>query len=73
MARLSEIVAQNIGNEIANQLIQDGSVMVNGEIEQSDHSLCKYDIIEFSDKRLCYLGSNTKNKFNLFEWLACIQ
>ncbi len=58
MAKLSEVIANKVGIDVASELIHDGAVKVNGVIDQSDHFLYMYDVIEFGDKKLCYLGSN---------------
>jgi len=59
MVKLLDIIADKVGKDVANKLIQDGSVTVNGDvINQSDLFLNVYDLVEFNDKKICYLGSN---------------
>lgn len=58
MAKLSDLVANNVGIEVASKLIQEGSVKVNGVINQSDDFVYVYDVVEFNDKKLCYLGAD---------------
>jgi len=59
MVKLLDIIADKVGKDVANKLIQDGSVTVNGDvINRSDLFLNVYDLVEFNDKKICYLGSN---------------
>ncbi|HBV88812.1 hypothetical protein [Desulfosporosinus sp.] len=59
MVKVLEIIADKVGKDVANKLIQDGSVTVNGGvINQSDLELNVYDLVEFDDRKICYLGAN---------------
>ena len=58
MATLAQIVEKKVGKEDAVKLIQDGQVKVNGEIDKDDHLVFTYDIIEFNNSKICYLGFN---------------
>ena len=71
MVQLVKVIANKLGNDVANKLIQDGAVTVNGEvINQSDLILNVYDLVEFHDKKICYLGSNYILEDNLYPQVA---
>lgn len=58
MSMLTQIISQEVGNESAIKLIEEGDVKINGIIDKSDQMLNCYDIIEFVDKKVCYVGGN---------------
>ena len=71
MVKVLEVIAEQVGKDVANKLIQDGSVTVNGGvINQSDLILNVYDLVEFYDRKICYLGSNCIIEENLYPQVA---
>lgn len=58
MNTLSDIVAHVVGTENAIQMIHDGKVMLNGEVDLVDDLVFQYDVVVIADKKICYLGEN---------------
>jgi len=56
MATLAQVVAKKVGDGAAAKLIEEGSVKVNGTIDHADHQLYEYDVVEFRNQKLCYVG-----------------